>query len=79
MEECDEPLQENNNSMELKMIGGVKTKKYIKYEEFLERRDLAELFDLTNAAQIIFIKDRLLRLRPRAEADVDGWVYVYYR
>ena len=26
-----------------------------------------------------FIKDRLLRLRPREDADIEGWVYVYYR
>lgn len=38
------------------------------------------MFDLNNQAQVNFIKDRLLRLKPRDDGgDVEGFVYVYYR
>ena len=26
-----------------------------------------------------YIKDRLLRLKPKEDGDIAGWVYVYYR
>ncbi len=52
----------------------------MKYKDFLNRRDLTELFNLTHDKLVRFIKEKLLRLKPRQDGtDITGWVYCYYR
>ena len=70
--------QEN---LDLSVFKGIDMpKKYMKYKEFLERSELTGLFNLKNDKMVQFIKEKLLRLRPRQDgADIPGWVYCYYR
>ena len=52
----------------------------MKFKEFLARKELTELFNLNNETMKSFIKEKLLRLKPREDgADIEGWVYCYYR
>jgi len=60
--------------------GNNKPAKYMKYKQFIERQDLTGLFNLNHEKNVKFIKEKLLRLRPREDgADIPGWVYCYYR
>ena len=65
--------------LKLGIFGEQKINKYMKYKEFLEKQELTELFNLNNEVMVQYIKDRLLRLKPKEDGDIAGWVYVYYR
>jgi hypothetical protein len=75
-----EEVDLSSRSMGLGVFKDTKPPKYMKYKEFLNRRDLTELFNLKNQKMEKFIREKLLRLKPREDgADVPGWVYCYYR
>lgn len=56
-------------------------KKYMSYKDFLKQQKFTEIFNLKDERHVRFIKDVLLRLKPREVPvlDLEGWVYVYYR
>jgi hypothetical protein len=80
-EGLENEINQDESSMVLKLgiFGDQKINKYMKYKEFLKKQELTELFNLNNEVMVQYIKDRLLRLKPKEDGDIAGWVYVYYR
>ncbi len=80
-EGCESEIDLTEESMRIGVFRGIQIPpKYMKYKDFLKRKDLTELFNLNNDKMVRFIKEKLLRLKPREDgADVPGWVYCYYR